>query len=111
MAKTSVKQSSDKTFYREEEEEVTYITHHGPKKQDGYATTLKQRSSIKQDEDEQLDLDKDPLIQLGNRGTNYRVVRIREPLGRKSGGNRWKVVAALLLFAALAAATCYLFLM
>lgn len=32
MAKGSPKQSPDKTYYREEEEEVTYIQYHPPRK-------------------------------------------------------------------------------
>ncbi|XP_072223118.1 emerin (Emery-Dreifuss muscular dystrophy) [Leuresthes tenuis] len=50
MAKVPVKQSSDKTFYREEEEEITYITYRSPRRHEVYANTLKQRGNADQDE-------------------------------------------------------------
>ncbi|KAM4562985.1 emerin (Emery-Dreifuss muscular dystrophy) isoform 3-T3 [Odontesthes bonariensis] len=42
MAKVTVKQSSDKTFYREEEEEITYVTYHSPR-HEVHANTLERR--------------------------------------------------------------------
>ncbi|KAG7224262.1 hypothetical protein INR49_000505, partial [Caranx melampygus] len=37
MENAPVKASSDKTYYREEEEEITYITYHSPVRHEGYA--------------------------------------------------------------------------
>uniref|UniRef100_A0A3Q3F557 Emerin homolog 1-like n=2 Tax=Labrus bergylta TaxID=56723 RepID=A0A3Q3F557_9LABR len=36
MESAAVKSSPDKTFYREEEEEVTYITYHTPVRHEAY---------------------------------------------------------------------------
>lgn len=43
MAKGTPKQSSDKTYYREEEEEVTYIHYHPPVRNEGFGDVV-QRS-------------------------------------------------------------------
>ncbi|XP_034027367.1 emerin [Thalassophryne amazonica] len=45
MEKAGPKASSDKTYYREEEEEITYITYHTPLKHEAYGDMLKHRGN------------------------------------------------------------------
>ncbi|KAM4562983.1 emerin (Emery-Dreifuss muscular dystrophy) isoform 1-T1 [Odontesthes bonariensis] len=100
MAKVTVKQSSDKTFYREEEEEITYVTYHSPR-HEVHANTLKQRGNA--DRDERLDQSTEPPVRISYTETNHRAVRFRQLSRGRYGGNKWKGILALLLLAALAA--------
>ncbi|XP_040921301.1 emerin (Emery-Dreifuss muscular dystrophy) [Toxotes jaculatrix] len=106
METSPVKASSDKTFYREEEEEITYITYHSPVRHEGYADMLKRRGNAEPDEDEELDQDIEPPIQVTNRTANHSAVRSKKPV-TKSGGSMWKVIRMLLLLAVLAAVLYY----
>ncbi|XP_026188691.1 emerin (Emery-Dreifuss muscular dystrophy) [Mastacembelus armatus] len=108
METSPVKPSSDKTYYREEEEEVTFITYRNPVKHEGNADMLKRRGNVEPDEDEESDQDTEPPIQMTNRAANHRAVRSREPV-RKSGGGIWKVIRLLLLLAVLAAVVYYIY--
>ncbi|XP_028265964.1 emerin (Emery-Dreifuss muscular dystrophy) [Parambassis ranga] len=102
--KSPLKASSDKTYYREEEEEVTYVTYHTAAKHQGSASTVKQRvRDFELDKDGEWDLDTD--LQYTSRTTNHRAVRFRD--NARSGHRRWKVVLALLLLAVLAAVLYY----
>ncbi|AWP09124.1 putative emerin [Scophthalmus maximus] len=105
MEKTPAKSSSDKTYYREEEEEITYITYHSPVRHEGSADMLKRRGNAEQDDNEESDQDTEPAIQMTNRTANHSAVRYKEPV-RKSGGIMWKVIR-LLLLAVLAAVLYY----
>ncbi|XP_059189467.1 emerin (Emery-Dreifuss muscular dystrophy) [Centropristis striata] len=105
MEDAPVEPSSDKTYYREEEEEVTYITYHTPTRQEMFGDMLKRRSNVAPEEEEESDQDAEPPIQISNRTVNHSAVRSKEPV-RKSGGGLWKVIRLLLLLAVLAA-VCY----
>ncbi|KAF3859913.1 hypothetical protein F7725_000168 [Dissostichus mawsoni] len=80
--------SPDKTFYREEAEEVTYITYqHSPVRQEVYSDG--------------------PPVQISKRTANHSAApQIKEPK-RESGCSVWKGVRLLLLLAVLAAALYY----
>nr|XP_020472850.1 emerin homolog 1-like [Monopterus albus] len=106
MKSSPGKASSDKTFYREEEEEVTYITYRNPVRHDSRADMVKRRGFIEPDEDEELDQDTEPPVQMTSRMANHSAVRSREPV-RKSGGSMWKVIRLLLLLAVVAAVIYY----
>ncbi|XP_022621668.1 emerin homolog 1-like [Seriola dumerili] len=106
MENAPVNTSSDKTYYREEEEEVTYITYHSPVRHEGYADMLKRRGNAESDEDDESDQDTEPPIQMTNRAANHSTVRSKEPV-RKSGGSMWKAIRMLLLLAVLAAVVYY----
>ncbi|KAM8754204.1 uncharacterized protein AB9X84_011106 isoform 2-T2 [Acanthopagrus schlegelii] len=106
MESAPVKASSDKTYYREEEEEITYITYQSPVRQESYGDMLRQRSNMEPGEEEESDHDTEPSIQVTNRTANHSAVKSREPL-RKSGGSMWKMIQLLLLLAVLAAVLYY----
>ncbi|KAI3357762.1 hypothetical protein L3Q82_015524 [Scortum barcoo] len=113
MKDAPVTPSSDKTYYREEEEEVTYITYHSPVSPDirVYPCRLKRRGHAEPEEDdEESDQDTEPPIQIANRTANHSAVRAREPVRQSGGGclwRLWRLIRLLLLFAALAAAVYY----
>ncbi|XP_054483141.1 emerin homolog 1-like [Anoplopoma fimbria] len=104
MENAPVEPSSDKTYYREEAEEITYITYHSPVRQE--PDMLKRRGNVEPDEDEESDQETEPPVQTANRTANHSTVRSRE-LDRKSGGGAWKVIRLLLLFTVLGAALYY----
>ncbi|XP_040009008.1 emerin (Emery-Dreifuss muscular dystrophy) isoform X2 [Xiphias gladius] len=106
MENAPVKASSDKTYYREEEEEITYITYHSPVRHEGFADMLKRRGNTEPDPDDESDQDTEPPIQMTNRITNHSAVRSNEPV-TKSGGCMWKMIRLLLLLAVLAALFYY----
>ncbi|XP_069025336.1 emerin (Emery-Dreifuss muscular dystrophy) [Embiotoca jacksoni] len=101
--------SSDKTYYREEEEEVTYITYHSPTRNEGSANMLKQRIGAEPDEDEESDQDTEPPVQITHRAANHSAVRSKQPIAKKSGGSVGKAFKVLLLLAVLAAVVYYAF--
>ncbi|XP_070766792.1 emerin (Emery-Dreifuss muscular dystrophy) [Enoplosus armatus] len=103
---TAVRPSPDKTFYREEEEEITYITYRSPVRHEVHGEMLKRRGNVETDEDEESDQDTEPPVQITNRTANHSAVRSREPV-KKSGGCMWKVIRLLLLVAVLAAVVYY----
>uniref|UniRef100_UPI0037E9C827 emerin (Emery-Dreifuss muscular dystrophy) n=1 Tax=Semicossyphus pulcher TaxID=241346 RepID=UPI0037E9C827 len=108
MEGAAAKPSPDKTYYREEEEEVTYITYHSPVRHEAYGDTLRQRGNVDTEEEEEEDEESDeeteePPVQVTHRTANHSAVRSKEPV-RKSGGCMWKFIRMLLLIAALAAA-------
>nr|XP_057908249.1 emerin (Emery-Dreifuss muscular dystrophy) [Doryrhamphus excisus] len=92
--------SSDRTYYREEEEEITYITYHNPVKHEGYTNTPMRRRDHA-NEDEESDEEIQP-IQCGRRAGNQNAVYSKE--GAKSGCSVWRAIMILLLIAVLAAA-------
>ncbi|XP_034731773.1 emerin homolog 1 [Etheostoma cragini] len=107
MKSAPVERSPDKTYYREEAEEVTYITYRQPSPvQAVYSDMLKRRGNVEPDEDKESDRDPEPPIQSTNRAANHSTVRSEEPV-RRSGGGMWKVVRLLLLLAVLAAVLYY----
>ncbi|XP_032377967.1 emerin (Emery-Dreifuss muscular dystrophy) [Etheostoma spectabile] len=107
MKSAPVERSPDKTFYREEAEEITYITYRQPSPvQAVYSDTLKRRGNVEPDEDKESDRDTEPPIQSSNRAANHSTVRSGE-LVRKPGGGVWKVIRLLLLLAVLAAFLYY----
>ncbi|XP_062248531.1 emerin (Emery-Dreifuss muscular dystrophy) [Platichthys flesus] len=108
MENAPVKASSDKTYYREEEEEITYITYHSADRHEGYADMLKRRGNAETDEEEESDQDTEPAIQMTNRAANHSAVRSKEVV-RKSGGSMWKVIRLMVLLAVLAAVLYYAF--
>ncbi|XP_067447390.1 emerin (Emery-Dreifuss muscular dystrophy) [Thunnus thynnus] len=106
MEDTPVKPSSDKTYYREEEEVVTYMTYHSPVRHEGYADMLKRRGNTEPDEEEESDQDQELSIQSSSRTVSHSAVQSRKLAG-KSGGCMWKVIRLLLLLAVLAAVFYY----
>ncbi|XP_042347991.1 emerin (Emery-Dreifuss muscular dystrophy) [Plectropomus leopardus] len=132
MENTPAQPSSDKTYYREEEEEVTYITYHTPVRQEVYSETLKRRGHAEPEEEEEeeeegeeeSDQDTEPPIQSSKTTANHSAVRSRErskeqsrerskerskePV-RKSGSCMWKFIRLLLLLAVLAAAGYFVY--
>ncbi|CAN9515971.1 unnamed protein product [Ophioblennius macclurei] len=59
MKKNPKQPSSDKTYYREEEEEVTYITYHSPVKHEANSSVLKHRKHSEPEENQEEDLEVD----------------------------------------------------
>lgn len=106
MASAPVKPSSDKTYYREEEEEITYITYQNPVHQEVHRDTLKRRGNIEPDEDEESKPETEPTPQIMKRTANHSTARSREPV-KKSGGSMWKMIRLLLLLVVLAAVLFY----
>ncbi|XP_054649992.1 emerin (Emery-Dreifuss muscular dystrophy) [Dunckerocampus dactyliophorus] len=100
MEQPPVKASSDKTYYREEEEEITYITYHSPVKHEGYTNTLMRRRDTA-NEDEESHEDMQP-IRRGGRAANQNAVYSKE--AARPGCSMWGVMKMLLLIAVLAAA-------
>ncbi|XP_008296317.1 emerin (Emery-Dreifuss muscular dystrophy) [Stegastes partitus] len=117
MEEAPVKPSSDKTYYREEEEEVTYITYHSPVQQEAYTNVLKRRGNAEPDEDEEDEEEDEesyqntePPVQVTYRAANHSAVRSSgrpEPVRSTSGGGLWKAIRMLLLLAVLAAVGYY----
>ncbi|XP_074499242.1 emerin (Emery-Dreifuss muscular dystrophy) isoform X1 [Sebastes fasciatus] len=107
MENAPVEPSSDKTYYREEAEEITYITY-SPVRQE--ADIVKRRGNFEPDEEEESDQETEPPVHVTNRTANHSAVRSavrsREP-ARKSGGSVWKGIRLLLLLAAFAAVLYY----
>ncbi|XP_034393214.1 lamina-associated polypeptide 2, isoforms beta/delta/epsilon/gamma [Cyclopterus lumpus] len=99
MASAPVAPLSDKTYYREEAEEMTYITYHSAVRQD--YDMLKRRGNMEPDEDEESDQEPEPPVQMANRTANHSAVRSR------AGGGAWKGIRLLLLLAVLAAGLYY----
>ncbi|XP_071774806.1 emerin (Emery-Dreifuss muscular dystrophy) [Centroberyx gerrardi] len=97
------KTSPDKTYYREEEEEITYVTYHNPVRHEGYGDMLKRRGNTEPDKDEESDHYTEPPIQ-STTAANHSAVRSREPI-KKSGGCMSMLIRLLLL--ALVAAFLY----
>uniref|UniRef100_A0A3Q1GAD6 Emerin homolog 1-like n=1 Tax=Acanthochromis polyacanthus TaxID=80966 RepID=A0A3Q1GAD6_9TELE len=119
MKEAPAKPSSDKTYYREEEEEITYVTYHSPAQEEVYTNVLKRRGNAlpgeededeDEEEDEESDQDTEPPVQVTYRAANRSAIRSGgrpEAAARKtSGGDLWKVIRMLLLLAVLAA-VCY----
>ncbi|XP_074538142.1 emerin (Emery-Dreifuss muscular dystrophy) [Halichoeres trimaculatus] len=115
MASAAVKPSSDKTYYREEEEEVTYITYHSPVRQDPLGDMLRRRGNAdteeeeeedggeeEEEEEEEQETEEIP-VQVTHRTVNHSAVRSKQP-AKKSGGCMSKFFRLLLLLAVLAAA-------
>ncbi|KAK1898046.1 Emerin [Dissostichus eleginoides] len=100
--------SPDKTFYREEAEEVTYITyHHSPVRQEVYSDGVKRRGNAEPDQEEEPVQYTEPPVQISKRTANHSAApQIKEPK-RESGCSVWKGVRLLLLLAVLAAALYY----
>ncbi|XP_062283703.1 emerin (Emery-Dreifuss muscular dystrophy) [Scomber scombrus] len=106
MKEAPAKPSSDKTYYREEEEVITYMTYHNPVRHEGYADMLKRRGNAEPDEDEESDQDTEPSIRSSSTTVNHSTARPREPI-RKSGGCVRKMIRLMLLLAVLAAVFYY----
>ncbi|KAL7398431.1 hypothetical protein ABVT39_009872 [Epinephelus coioides] len=106
MENTQKQPSSDKTYYREEEEEVTYITYHNPVRQEVYSDMLKRRGHAEPEEDEESDPDTEPPVQVTNRTANHSAVRSKAPV-KKSGSSFWRMIRLLLLLAVVAAVLYY----
>lgn len=100
MAKGSSQHSPDKTYYREEEEEITYVTYHNPVKHEAYGDMLRRRGSFEQVKDEESDEYTEPPIQSTS-ATSVSTVQARKPI-KKSGGGCMSTVIKLMLFALVA---------
>lgn len=115
MGATPVKTTSDKTYYREEEEEITYITYHSPQTQfEGFGDLLKHRGNTKPNEqkDDKLkesDLDTEPPILSATRTINHSAVQSKGPVKKTGGSCMWKMIRLLLVLALLAAVSYYVF--
>ncbi|XP_045913375.1 emerin (Emery-Dreifuss muscular dystrophy) [Micropterus dolomieu] len=105
MEKAVVKPSPDKTYYREEVEEITYITYQSPVRREVHWGMVKQRGNAGTNEDESERV-VEPPIQSTNNTANHSTVQSKEPV-RKSGGRVWRVIWLLLLLAVLAAVFYY----
>lgn len=110
MESASEKPSSDRTYYREEEEEVTYITyHHSPVRNEAFGDSLRQRREADTEEDEESEQEEEeeekeePAIQVTRRAANHSAVLSKEPV-KKSGGCMWRFCRLLLLLGVLAGA-------
>ncbi|XP_057712004.1 emerin (Emery-Dreifuss muscular dystrophy) [Corythoichthys intestinalis] len=101
MEDEPVTPSSDKTYYREEEEEITYVTYRSPVKHEAYEDMLKRRYNSELNEDEESNGEEEP-IQRRSRAVNRNAVHPKE--AGKSGCSLWGVIKMLLLLAVLAAA-------
>ncbi|XP_049608411.1 emerin (Emery-Dreifuss muscular dystrophy) [Syngnathus scovelli] len=112
MEQVPEKPSSDKTYYREEEEEITYITYHSPVRHEGYGyeDMLKRRYNSEPFEDEELDGDiQNTPIQRSSKAANQNAVYSKEAV--QSGCSFCGVIKMLLLLAVVAAAYyayCYI---
>jgi len=107
MAKGSSQHSPDKTYYREEEEEITYVTYHNPVKHEAYGDRLRRRGSFEQVQDEESDQDTESPIQ-STRASSSSTVQARKPI-KKSGGGCKSTVMKLLLFALVAGFLYYVY--
>ncbi|KAM8862887.1 emerin (Emery-Dreifuss muscular dystrophy) [Spinachia spinachia] len=104
MEKAPAIPSPDKTFYREEAEEITYITYHSAVRQE--SDMHKRRGNIEPDEDGELDQETGSPVQVASRTANHNAGRSRE-LDTPAAGSAWKPIRLLLLFTVLAAALYY----
>ncbi|KAJ4934445.1 hypothetical protein JOQ06_007240 [Pogonophryne albipinna] len=96
--------SPDKTFYREEVEEVTYITyHHSPVRQEVNSDVVRRRGNAEPDKEEEPLQYTEPPVQISKRTANHSAA----PGIKESGCSVWKGVRLLLLLAVLAAAVYY----
>ncbi|XP_068192496.1 emerin (Emery-Dreifuss muscular dystrophy) [Antennarius striatus] len=103
------KPSSDKTYYREEEEEVTYITYQsGPVSHEEYGDLVKRRVMAEPDEDRDSDEDAGFFDQNTTKAANHSSMSSRET-GRKTGGSLCGFIRRLLLLAVLAAICYYIY--
>lgn len=88
MAKGSSPQkaSPDKTFYREEEEEVTYVHYRSPVQSTGYGD-VSRRNIIhdEEDYDEEHHTDSEPEIQ-SSRSAYHSAAQSQEPIPTVAGG-------------------------
>ncbi|XP_051914282.1 emerin (Emery-Dreifuss muscular dystrophy) [Hippocampus zosterae] len=101
MEKLPVKTSSDKTYYREEEEEITYVTYHSPVRHEGYEDMLRRRYNSEPYDDEESDGDQQPILRK-SRSANQNAVHSKETV--QSGCSMWGMIRILLLLAVVAAA-------
>lgn len=115
MAEAPEKTSSDKTYYREEEEEITYITYRSPVRHDGSGDTLKQRkitepADQQDDSDEELvdDVTETPILSQTATTANHSEVRSQKPV-KRTGGCVWRMFRLLLVLAFLAGVSYYVF--
>lgn len=99
--------SSDKTYYREEVEEVTYITY-SPARQEGHADLVKRKGNTEQDEPEGSDQDAEPPVQASRTSANHSSAPLKQPV-KKSGGCLWRATRLLLILALLAAVFYYVY--
>ncbi|XP_029995551.1 emerin (Emery-Dreifuss muscular dystrophy) [Sphaeramia orbicularis] len=114
MAEVPEKTSSDKTYYREEEEEITYITYRSPVRHEGSGDTLKQRK-IAEPAEQQDDSDKElvddtetPILSQTTTTVNHSEVRSKQPV-KRAGGCVWRMFRLLLILAFLAGVSYYVF--
>ncbi|CAJ1055132.1 emerin homolog 1-like [Xyrichtys novacula] len=120
MESAAVNTSSDKTYYREEEEEVTFITYHSPVKQEPFGDVLRWRGNAnteeaegeeeqeeeeeaEEEEEEEEEEESEPAVQVTHRTANHSAVRSKK-VSSKSGGCMGKFFRLLLLLAVLAGA-------
>ncbi|XP_077368079.1 emerin (Emery-Dreifuss muscular dystrophy) isoform X2 [Festucalex cinctus] len=101
MEQMAAKPSPDKTYYREEEEEITYVTYRSPARHEVYEDVLKKRYNSKPNEDEESDGDEEPA-QLRSRATNRNAAHAKEAV--RSGCGMWGAMKTLLLLAVVVAA-------
>ncbi|KAM4609705.1 emerin (Emery-Dreifuss muscular dystrophy) [Polymixia lowei] len=85
MGNSKSKPVSDKTYYREEEEEVTYVTYHNSVRHEAYGDMLKQRGSFEPVKDKEQDHNTEPPIQ-STRAANHSTVRSSKPIEKSKGG-------------------------
>ncbi|KAM9855456.1 emerin (Emery-Dreifuss muscular dystrophy) [Aulostomus maculatus] len=105
MEEAPVQPSPDKTYYREEEEEITYITYHTPVRYESYTDVVKRRVNAEPDKEEESDQEAELPIQHSV-AANHSAVYSKEPV-RKSGSCLWKLIRLLVLLAVLAAVIYY----
>ncbi|XP_029013468.1 emerin (Emery-Dreifuss muscular dystrophy) [Betta splendens] len=112
VEKSSVKASSDKTYYREEEE-TSYVTYRSPFGEEGFVDTVIRRGISTRDEDKELDQHTNAsksTIQFTSKTVNHSVQQSSLQYNKppiKSGSSKWKAVRLLLLLLAVFAAACY----
>ncbi|XP_028309873.1 emerin (Emery-Dreifuss muscular dystrophy) isoform X1 [Gouania willdenowi] len=115
MEEDAAKPSSDKTYYREEEDEVTYITYHSSVKHEEYSNmssnNLKQRGPAEPEEEDVSDNNTQPPVERSHRAANHRAAppTARTALApKKSGSVLWSIIKGLMVLAVLALALYYL---
>ncbi|CAL8366832.1 unnamed protein product [Lota lota] len=82
MDNKSERTPSDKTYYREEVDEVTYVSYQTPVAQEAYGDTLRRRGSFEKVEEKEIDYHTKPQIPSSRTVNQSKVV---EPI-KKSGG-------------------------
>ncbi|XP_077588838.1 emerin (Emery-Dreifuss muscular dystrophy) isoform X1 [Stigmatopora nigra] len=95
MAGQSVTPPSDKTYYREEEEEITYVTYRRPVKHEAYEDMQKRYNSELNDEESDRE---EKTIQHRSRTAIYTKEECQ------SGCSMWGLMKTFLILALLAAA-------